>query len=320
MEGTCSADEEKTIKDWLSQHIADPAYDMVFEEILEATPVSTDVPQMKNCWKRIERWVEHENEKRRKERKRRWVFRFAAACMAAATFAIFLSYAPEKAELKQIEWKELYADRGTTAEMTLSDGTTLWLNSGTKVIYPTAFTGDTRNIFIDGEVYADVTPDPEKPFIVSTSKVNVKVHGTQFSVKSFAETENIEVVLISGSVTVEDKENKTFKRTLSPGELIRYNPQFGTVEEYEINPETYGRWHNNHNLRFINHSLEDIAKELERHFDVEILIEDSTLASTQYYASFINNESLDKILQALNSNGTMKITKRHDTIVISPQK
>ena len=50
-----------------------------------------------------------------------------------------------------MEWKELYADRGTTAEVTLCDGTTLWLNSGTKVIYPTAFDGDTRTIFIDGQ-------------------------------------------------------------------------------------------------------------------------------------------------------------------------
>lgn len=73
-------------------------------------------------------------------------------------------------------------------------------------------------------------------------------------------------------------------------------------------------------MRFINESLEDIAEELERHFDVEILIEDQTLAKTQYYASFVNNESLENILHALNGNRTMKITMRHDTIVISPEK
>lgn len=317
-DGQCSADEERSIKDWLSQHIADPTYDTAFEKLLDSTPAYADSLSVKNSWRRIERRIECENVKQKSDSKKRLRFRLFAACMAIAACAMIFSFLHEKGESECLEWKELYADRGTTAEVTLCDGTTLWLNSGTKVIYPTAFDGDTRTIFIDGEVYVDVTPDSLKPFIVSSSKVKVKVHGTQFSVKSFAEANNIEVVLISGSVTVEDSGNNAFSRTLSPGELIRYNPKFGTVEEYEINPATYGRWQNNHNLRFINQSLEDIAKELERHFDVEILIEDATLAATQYYASFINNESLEKILQALNSNGIMKITKRHDTIVISP--
>ena len=316
-DGQCSVEEERSIKKWLTHHIADPAYNAVFEKLLETTPVNTDKVRISNSWRRLERRIDCENEEQKSDRKKRWGFRFFAACMAIAACAVVV-FVSKSGRSKNIEWKELYTDRGATAEMTLSDGTTLWLNSGTKVIYPTAFEGDNRTIFIDGEVYADVSPDSAKPFVVSTSKVNVKVHGTQFSVKSFAESENIEVVLISGSVTVESNENNGFSRTLSPGELIRYNPKFGTVEEYEINPETYGRWQNNHNLRFINQSLKDIAKELERHFDVEILIEDMTLATTQYYASFINNESLEKILQALNSNATMKISKRHDTIVISP--
>jgi ferric-dicitrate binding protein FerR (iron transport regulator) len=219
-----------------------------------------------------------------------------------------------------IQWHEVYAKRGETKEITLSDGTSLWLDADTKVIYPSEFTGDFRTIFVDGEIYADVTADKDRPFIVSTSEVNVKVHGTQFSVKAFAERQNVEVALISGSVTVEDKDSEVFTRTLKPGELIRYNHQFRTIEEYNINPETYGKWQNNSNIRFINQSLEDIASELERHFNAKIVIEDPILAKTQYYASFINNEGLDKILNALNSNNTMTIAKRNDIIVISPNK
>lgn len=320
MDGTCSKKEEKVARQWLDEHIADPAFDSLFEEILNATDPYENNESMKRNWAHLIRCVDYESEQLKKAKRSRRIFRWINAGIvstAASIAAAFLFFSePEVA----VQWHEVYAKRGETKEITLCDGTSLWLDAGTKVIYPSEFTGDSRKIFVDGEIYADVTPDKNKPFIVSTSEINVKVHGTQFSVKAFAERQNVEVALISGSVTVEDKDSEVFTRTLKPGELIRYNHQFRTVEEYDINPETYGKWRNNSNLRFINQSLEDIASELERHFNTKIVIEDPVLAKTQYYASFINNEGLDKILHALNSNNTMNISKRHDVIVISPNK
>ena len=237
-----------------------------------------------------------------------------AASVAVIAFLLFTKEEP-------VQWQEIYTHRGETERIILADGTSLWINSDTKVIYPSRFDSNTRTIYVDGEIYADVTPDKQKPFIVSTSDVRVKVHGTQFSVKAFAEMDNVEVALISGSVTMEDCNSENgFSRTLKQGELVRYNKTFGTAEDYRIDPATYGAWQNNHNIRFINQSLADIAEDLEKRFDVEIVIEDDTLAQTQYYASFVNNEGLDKILSTLNSDRRMSISKKHDTIVISPNK
>lgn len=317
MDGTCSKEEEIAARNWLDEHIADPAYDSMFEDMLNASEPCEDKERLRRNWLRLSCRVDNDDDRLEKSKRTRSFFRwFNVAVVCAAAFAfVFLSEQKET-----IQWHEVYAKRGETKEITLSDGTSLWLDAGTKVIYPSEFTGDFRTIFVDGEIYADVTADKDRPFIVSTSEVNVKVHGTQFSVKAFAERQNVEVALISGSVTVEDKDSEVFTRTLKPGELIRYNHQFRTIEEYNINPETYGKWQNNSNIRFINQSLEDIASELERHFNAKIVIEDPILAKTQYYASFINNEGLDKILNALNSNNTMTIAKRNDIIVISPNK
>lgn len=315
MDGNCTSDEERAAKKWLEKHIADPSYDRIFENILDETPVSTDGLRLKRNWRRLEAFIDRDAETRRRNRRRHGIFRWVnAGVLAVFVISYLVIFNPKE----PVEWYEAYAGRGETEKITLCDGTEIWLNSGTKVIYPSRFESNTRNIFVDGEIYADVTSDKGRPFIVATSEINVKVHGTQFCVKAFAQMQNVEVALINGSVTVGDNSNEVFSRTLKPGELIRYNHRFGTVEQYDINPETFGSWKNNRNLRFINESLEEIAEELERHFDVEILIEDKTLAKTQYYASFINNEGLDKILQALNSNGSMKISKRHDIIVISP--
>ncbi|MBQ3251095.1 MAG: FecR domain-containing protein [Bacteroidales bacterium] len=320
MDGICSKEEEKIARKWLDKHIADPTCDSIFEEMLDAIDPDNDSESLRRNWSHLSRFVDYEKEHYEKTKKTRKLFGWFSAAVVCASVAVAAALLFSARYKTSVQWHEVYAERGETREITLSDGTSLWLDADTKVIYPSEFIGDTRNIFVDGEIYADVTADKNKPFVVSTSEVNVKVHGTQFSVKAFAERPNVEVALISGSVTVEDKDSEVFMRTLNPGELIRYNHQFRTIEEYDINPETYGKWRNNSNLRFINQSLEDIASELERHFNTKIVIEDPVLTKTQYYASFINNEGLDKILQALNSNNTMTITRRNDIIVISSDK
>ena len=322
---TCSVEEESAAKEWLMTNIANPAYDAEFEHLLDSTiPIENNESKLR-VNQRLNRFVEAEIDQRKSNRIRKIAFGFLSTCACAAV-ALCLFLIHDKADQGHkcpdpVVWHEAYAKIGETNWISLADGTRLWLNSGTKVIYPSSFNGDTRNIFIDGEIYAEVTSDMAKPFIVSSSGINVKVHGTQFSVKSFAGRENVEVALISGCVTMEDvKAENNFQRTLLPGEFVRYNTEIGTVESYSISPDTYGAWRNNHNIRYINHSLKDIVEDLSRRFKVNIVIEDQTLAKTRYYASFINNEGLEQILHALNHNNSMKISKRADTIIISENK
>jgi len=317
-EGNCTSEEEAAAREWLFDNIANPQHDALFERLLSRTRPDNDAESLKRSAACLDRFITAEQEYSRKQKRTRRIFGWLGTAVAASVAAIaFLLFTEEE----PVQWHEIHAKRGETEKFTLPDGTSIWINSDTKVIYPSRFDSNTRTIYVDGEIYADVTPDKQKPFIVSASDVRVKVHGTQFSVKAFSEMDNVEVALISGSVTMEDSNCENgFSRTLKPGELIRYNKTYGTVENYCINPETFGSWQNNHNIRFINQSLKDIAEDLDRRFNVNILIVDETLAKTQYYASFINNEGLDKILCALNSNGTMSISKKHDTIVISPNK
>ena len=314
----CEEHEYGAAKSWLRENINKPEFDKEFKRILDETAPTYDKESLEHSRRALDTFIAYESESRKRQRRSRWSFGLFATTAIAAAIAVFafISQRPES-----VEWHEIYASRGKTERLVLPDGTSLWINSDTKVIYPSRFDSDTRTIYIDGEIYADVTPDKHKPFIVSASDVQVKVHGTQFSVKAFAEMENIEVALMSGSVTMEDsKRENGVSRTLKPGDLVRYNKTYGTIEDYRINTATYGEWQNNHNIRFINQSLKDIAEYLERRFNVNILIVDETLAKTQYYASFINNEGLDKILCALNSNKTMTISQKHDTLVISPNK
>lgn len=315
MQGKGTAEECIAAENWLQEHVAEPEYDPMFRRLLDATPVEPDAPALQRIRRRLEMLLAATADRPvRSPRPLLRIVRFAAA--AALLVAALVPYLRPAV---QTEWHEIYVAQGETREITLSDGTQLWLNSGSRVFYPERFDGRERRIRIDGEVFADVAKDRRHPFIVSASDVEVRVLGTQFSLKSYAENPNIEVALIEGSVAMRaGNPGKSVDYTLTPGDMIRYNRTSGSLETYRIDTETYGSWHSNRNLCFVNQTLGDIATDLERRFNVKIIIEGSELADAQYYASFINNESLDRILRALNSNDNMRISRINGTIIISP--
>lgn len=315
MQGKGTAEECIAAENWLQEHVAEPEYDPMFRRLLDATPVEPDAPALQRIRRRLEMLLAATADRPvRSPRPLLRIVRFAA--VAALLVAALVPYLRPAV---QTEWHEIYVAQGETREITLSDGTQLWLNSGSRVFYPERFDGRERRIRIDGEVFADVAKDRRHPFIVSASDVEVRVLGTQFSLKSYAENPNIEVALIEGSVAMRaGNPGKSVDYTLTPGDMIRYNRTSGSLETYRIDTETYGSWHSNRNLCFVNQTLGDIATDLERRFNVKIIIEGSELAEAQYYASFINNESLDRILRALNSNDNMRISRINGTIIISP--
>lgn len=315
MQGKGTAEECIAAENWLQEHVAEPEYDPMFRRLLDATPVEPNAPALQRIRRRLEMLLAATADRPvRSPRPLLRIVRFAAA--AALLVAALVPYLRPAV---QTEWHEIYVAQGETREITLSDGTQLWLNSGSRVFYPERFDGRERRIRIDGEIFADVAKDRRHPFVVSASDVEVRVLGTQFSLKSYAENPNIEVALIEGSVAMRaGNPGKSVDYTLTPGDMIRYNRTSGSLETYRIDTETYGSWHSNRNLCFVNQTLGDIATDLERRFNVKIIIEGSELAEAQYYASFINNESLDRILRALNSNDNMRISRINGTIIISP--
>lgn len=102
---------------------------------------------------------------------------------------------------EQPEWVEVYAPYGQTRCITLPDGSRVWLNSGTYVFYPDRFDRE-RQLFVSGEVYMDVTKDPERPFRVDTRNVSIRVLGTRFNLRSYNEDKYVETSLVEGSVAL----------------------------------------------------------------------------------------------------------------------
>ncbi|MDR1720351.1 MAG: FecR domain-containing protein [Dysgonamonadaceae bacterium] len=168
--------------------------------------------------------------------------------------------APVKPTLNQ-----LHVPFGKRAQLKLSDGSRLWVNTGTTVIYPVVFAGNKREIFVDGEIYAEVRHDADKPFVVKTDSLEIVVYGTEFNLSAYKEEAVKQVVLISGSVEVKQH-----------GSHVRMEPRqsYTTGQENplrKVNTDLYTSWRDGVYI-FENEPIEHILLKLARYYNVTMVI------------------------------------------------
>lgn len=245
----------------------------------------------------------------------------ASAAVAALLVLIPISYKAGmdagEDRIASIEWVEVNVPSGQKQTVTLSDGTVLHLNSGSRLTYPAEFSGNSRTIFMDGEAYLDVAKDPDHPFIIKSQNVDVTVLGTSFNFRNFAQERMAELLLMEGSVEacVSIPDNTRTVR-LRPGDKMRYNRLDGKMDIERFAPASYKAFYRDNSLHFFDMEMADIAKELSRRFNCDIVVVDEELASRRYFSIFTNNETLDQILSVMSSDGKMRVRRSGKTIYL----
>jgi ferric-dicitrate binding protein FerR (iron transport regulator) len=206
---------------------------------------------------------------------------------------------------------------GEQSQVILSDGTNVWLNSGSKLTYPSSFNGKTREVTLEGEAYFDVTHN-NKLFVVSTKNVRIKVLGTAFNIKSYPDDYKVEATLVRGSVTIEKtgegKEESPI--VLKPGEKVTYlfnnirksSPDKTANENMQteskpaviakVDPLPITLWKEKA-LIFDNSSMGEMAVTLERWFGIKVFLDSDTLKHFQYKGKFEHNENIFQVLEVI---------------------
>ena len=129
--------------------------------------------------------------------------------------------------LTSVSVHEIYTKPGTRTKIDLSDGTKVWLNDGTIFRYPERFTGENREVFVDGEAYFEVRSNPQKPFVVDNKMIKTVVTGTHFNINGYAADQFFEATLSEGKVSLEkDKQNFS----MSPGEQVQYDALTNVID------------------------------------------------------------------------------------------
>lgn len=212
-------------------------------------------------------------------------------------------------------WNEVSTAYAKNASVELSDGTSVKLGPCSRLIYPDKFSSSERKVFISGDVFFDVAKDPEKKFVAVSDNMDVIVHGTRFHVTSFMDFKNEEVALVSGSVELCMHADGTSVK-LVPGDIIRYDKEKGNIKRLHFDVNSYERVLDVDGLQFVDATLSEIVGTLSRRFKVDISVEDS-IAGEKYYASFINGENLDEILNALNVERHFRINHINNKIKLT---
>jgi len=194
-----------------------------------------------------------------------------------------------------IAYQEISSPFGMSSKVDLPDGSTVWLNSGSKLKYPVVFAENERNVFLSGEAFFKVHADKKHPFIVKTESLNVLATGTQFNVEAYLLDTITAVTLVEGKVDV--KIGSSINEKLQPNQRLVLNSNSKTYQLTETDSRHWGLWKDGI-LAFRDEPLADVFKRIGRTFNVDIQVKDSVIARQLYRATF-EGESLDEILRLL---------------------
>lgn len=312
--GHLSAQDEQKVKDWLAKHGDEPEVIAILEELISEQEIE-DLESSTKAFNVVK------NKLGLRKSHSSIIVKKAVRWISYAAILVLLPFLGAKGYTyftPPIEWIELKVPTGQTEELFLSDGTHLYLNAGSRITYPSAFRGKERKVFVEGEVFAEVTKNPDKPFVIFSGDVNVHVYGTTFNFKAYDNTECVELLLLEGSVEMDISTNNRQKEIkVHPGEMLQFDRKTGEIELKSFNPLSFRGFHENSAIHFLNLRLSDILSDLERYFDSKIVLLDEVLADVRYFAYFTNNETLEQILNGINVDGKMRFFKKDGVIYIS---
>ncbi|NIJ43907.1 ferric-dicitrate binding protein FerR (iron transport regulator) [Wenyingzhuangia heitensis] len=218
---------------------------------------------------------------------------------------------------------------GKRTELLLSDGSKVWLNSGSKLIYPVQFNDAKREVYLIGEAVFDVSHDANRPFKVLSKNQEIEVLGTVFNVSSYPDDNINFVVLKEGSVKVSHENTdkgffapKKKSMIIKPGTMSKIHVQTGKVIAKEVNVQQYFAWKEGL-LILKKNRLHYIIKKLARYYNIKIELEDKLIGQETFSGALNLSDSLEEVLDILNKsiNTHYKVTDTNTIkLMFNPKK
>lgn len=291
-EGKTSYSEEKQIQIWIETSHAN-YIQFLNERNIYDTLLLTDVSkQSKNKSHLLSNWI---------------LGISAAAILLFIIGGIYLFNLSEKEE----QYNTILVPAGQRINLTLSDNTHIWLNANSTFRYPSKFSNETRDVYLDGEAYFEVAKNKKTPFIVKTSHGDIHVTGTSFNVEAYSKYEYFETSLFEGGVSI--YKNEILLTNLKPNEKSILKNNVLLVSKI-VNVDKY-LWRKGL-ISFNNKTLHDIFTSLEKYFDVDIHFDSSNLPQHKYTGKFRQSEGVDYALRVLQKSIMFNYERDKETGVI----
>ena len=220
-------------------------------------------------------------------------------------------------EIEKLSFHTLKVPYGKRFNIIFSDGSRVFLNSGSKIKYPIKFlSNQKREVFLEGEAFFDVTENKSDLFIVNSNGINVEVYGTKFNVRNYPEDNNSDIVLVNGSIGITNSQNNNVTK-LTPGYKGSVNKESLLIEKSKINTKIYTSWIDGEFI-FRNESFSQILKKLERLYNVTIIDNRKNDSNELFNASIdVENEKIEEVLNYFNKIYNIEYQLFNNKIIIN---
>jgi transmembrane sensor len=230
-----------------------------------------------------------------------------------------LSYSAESNAGTQVDdiYNELRTPRGGGYNLRLADGTGVWLNAGSSLRFPVSFSGSTRQVYLEGEGYFEVSHNG-KPFIVSSENMNIEVLGTSFNVMAYPDESEMKTTLVEGKVRIAIPDingSSSIPMELEPSQQAVLNKASGRLSVGEVNTSYYTSWMRG-KMEFNNESLDVVMLKLARWYDFEYEFEYPEARDFHFTARLNKDEQISTILEMLEMTTRVKFEYKKDLIVV----
>lgn len=295
------------LQEWLSESDENKELFNLYQSLREDDNIISDFsPDKSEGWNRITARIGRDQGRVLKL----WILRISAAVIVFALgYALHLVIE----STKPINFTEVVAPLGQRCNVLLPDGSKATLNGGTRLKYPNRFNGKLVELQLSGEAFFEVSKNSHRDFVVNTSPLSIKVHGTAFNIKSYNNDEIIEVALEEGSISLYTGDK--YVTSLSPNQAASYVRADGKMYIKNENMDVLTAWKNNE-LVFDNSPFGEVVKYLVRYYGVEIEL-DPELEEKHYFTFKLKTESMRETLMLLSQIAPIDYTINGKDVKIS---
>jgi ferric-dicitrate binding protein FerR (iron transport regulator) len=212
----------------------------------------------------------------------------------------------------EVLYNTVTTPKGGQYQLTLSDGSRVWLNAASSLHFPTAFSGKERKVELTGEGYFEVAKNKEKPFIVTANNTSIEVLGTHFNVNAYSDENSIKTTLLEGSVKVSKGNAGTL---IVPGEQARVNNFSGDITvKKDVDLDETVAWKNG-KFVFQSEDIKSIMRQLERWYDVNVVYS-KNVTDEEFIGSISRQVNISEILEMLEKAGSVYFEIKGRTIIV----
>lgn len=254
-----------------------------------------------------------------------WVKIAAVSLLIVGLSSLLNVFRTKSIDTRDLAFNEIIVPLGEKAQIVLSDGSHVWINSDSKLRYPVQFGDSSREVTLEGEAFFDVVKKNGKTFVVNTHDVKVNVLGTAFNVRCYPGDKNTQTTVVRGAVKVEDVHGNKQSMIIKPNEMATLTEkapdakQVSQLPSFTVNkvdPNNLVSW-KDQLLVFAGESFEDLTIKMERWYNVKIKIDNEELKSERYRGRFVHNETVYQVLEAIKITTPITFRVEKDTIIIS---